>query len=97
MEANKHDEKGDHEGGDKGVNGKKDDKRLVVFNLDGKERQLEKGNYEVSWLKQKFEVPADYELDQVIDGNFEPLKDDQKVKIHGGEVFVSHVRGGGSS
>ena len=86
-------QKGDENGGD----GKSDDKRLVVFNLDGKERQIEKGKYKVSELKQMFGIPADYEFDQVVDGNFEPLKDDEKVKIHGGEVFVSHVRGGGSS
>lgn len=89
MDAQNGDEKGEH--------GKGDDKRLVVFNLDGKERQIEKGKYEVSELKQMFGIPADYELDQVVDGNFEPRKDDEKVKIHGGEVFVSHVRGGGSS
>jgi len=78
-------------------NGNSDEKHLVVFNLDGKEQQIEKGKYQVSLIKQKFGVPADYELDLVVDGTFEPLKDDDDVKIHGGEVLVSHVRGGGSS
>ena len=76
---------------------KPEDKHLVVFNLDGKERQIEKGKYLVSFIKEKFGVPADYEIDLVVDGTFEPLKDSDDVKIHGGEVLVSHVRGGGSS
>lgn len=77
--------------------GHDDEHKLVVFNLDGKEQQIEKGRYQVSFIKQKFGVPADYELDLVVDGTFEPLKDTDEVKIHGGEVLVSHVRGGGSS
>lgn len=74
-----------------------DDKHLVTFNLDGKDRQIEKDKYLVSDIKKRFDIPADYELDLVVDGNFEPLADDDFLKIHGGEVLVSHVRGGGSS
>jgi hypothetical protein len=72
-------------------------KHLVTINVDGKEQQIEKGKYEVADLKKLFGIPADYELDQVINGTFEPLANDASVQIHGGEVFVSHVRGGGSS
>lgn len=82
---------------DGGNAGKPDDKHLVTFNLDGKERQIEKGKHVVSELKQRFGIPAEYELDQVVNGTFEALANDASVKIHGGEVFVSHVRGGGSS
>lgn len=80
-----------------GGQGPKEDKHLVTFNLDGKDREIEKGKYRVSDLKSRFGIAADYELDQVIEGKFEPLANDAEVKIHGGEVFVSHVRGGGSS
>jgi hypothetical protein len=73
------------------------DKHLVTFNLDGKDQQIEKGKYEVADLKQRFGIPADYELDQVVNGTFEPLANDASVKIHGDEVLVSHGRGGGSS
>lgn len=74
-----------------------EDKHMVVFNLDGKDREIEKGKYQVSVLKDKFGIPQDYELDLVVEGTFEPLANDASVKIHGGEVLVSHVRGGGSS
>ena len=81
-----------------GNGGKPDeDKHLVIFNLDGKDREIEKGKYLVGDLKQRFGIPQDYELDLVVNGTFEPLKNDESVKIHGGEVLVSHVRGGGSS
>jgi hypothetical protein len=74
-----------------------EDKHLVTFNLDGKDREIEKGKYLVSDLKNRFGIPQDYELDLVVNGTFEPLANDASVKIHGDEVLVSHVRGGGSS
>jgi len=81
-----------------GNSGKPDEgKHLVTFNLDGKDREIEKGKYLVSDLKQRFGIAQDYELDLVVNGSFEPLKNDESLKIHGGEVLVSHVRGGGSS
>lgn len=36
-------------------------------------------------------------LDQVVDGIFQPLEDNQRITIKGGEVFVSHVRQGGAA
>lgn len=74
-----------------------EDKHVVTFNLDGKDREIEKGKYLVSDLKNQFGIPQDYELDLVVNGTFEPVANDASVKIHGGEVLVSHVRGGGSS
>jgi len=32
-----------------------------------------------------------------VDGHFKPLNDTDRIHIRGGEVFVSHVRTGGSS
>ncbi len=84
----------DHEN-DKG--GEKADKHLVQINLDGNEREIEKGKYLVGTLKKLVRVPDDYELDLVINGEFKPLADDAEIKIKGGEVLVSHVRRGGSS
>ena len=37
------------------------------------------------------------ELDQVTDGEFKPLADQDRITIKGGEIFVSHVPKGGSS
>lgn len=93
-----HEQKHDEGSGQENGSDKHDDaKHLVVFNLDGKDREIEKGKYQVSWLKDKFGIPQDYELDLVVEGTFEPLANDASIKIHGGEVLVSHVRGGGSS
>jgi len=37
------------------------------------------------------------ELEQLIEGKLTPLPDDGAITIKGGEVFMSHVRSGGSS
>ena len=42
-------------------------------------------------------MDANAALDQVVEGVFQPLEDDQRITLKGGEVFVSHVRQGGSS
>jgi hypothetical protein len=69
----------------------------VAVTIDGNRKEIQAGNYEVSVLKTKLGVPADYELDQVIHGEFKELADSAHVEIKGGETFVSHVRRGGSS
>lgn len=70
---------------------------IVQIKLDDIPREIERGKYVVSDLKAQFGVPADYELDQVVNGQFDPLANDAEIKIKGGEVFVSHVSRGGSS
>ena len=70
---------------------------LVKVTIDGQPREIPRGRYVVSELKVKLGVPADYELDIVDKGEFKPLQDADHIEIHGGEVFVSHVRRGGSS
>lgn len=82
---------------DDGHSQKPQNHHLVDVNLDGVLRQIEKGEYIVSDLKAKLGVPADYELDIVVAGQFDPLDDNAVIKIKGGEVLVSHVRRGGSS
>jgi hypothetical protein len=71
--------------------------KVVTVTIDGTPKQIERGKYLVSKLKQVLGVPADYELDEVKHGEFEPLADDGHTHIEGGEVFVSHVRRGGAS
>ena len=69
----------------------------VIITIDGAAKQIERGSYVVSKLKELLGVPADYELDEVKNGEFKPLQDNQHTAIQGGEVFVSHVRRGGAS
>lgn len=71
--------------------------KLVTITVDNKELEIEKGKYIVADLKAKVGVPENYDLDQLIHGKFETLPDTAEVKINGKEIFVSHVRTGGSS
>jgi hypothetical protein len=75
----------------------KPEKHLVTVTVDGQAKQVARGKHVVSEFKTIVGVPADYELDQVVDGEFRPLADDATLHIKGEEVFVSHVRRGGSS
>ena len=75
----------------------KPDNHLVTVTVDGQAKEVARGKYVVSEFKAIVGVPADYELDQVVDGEFGPLADDATLHIKGDEVFVSHVRRGGSS
>jgi hypothetical protein len=36
-------------------------------------------------------------LDEVVHGEFKALDDNSHIDVKGGEIFVSHVRTGGSS
>ena len=69
----------------------------VPVTVDGVVKYVKKGKYLVSEFKVEVGVAADLELDQVVDGEFQALADDAELHIKGGEVFISHVRQGGSS
>jgi len=58
---------------------------------------VHRGEYLVSNFKETVGVGADRALDEVVDGQLKPLNDTEHIHIRGGEVFVSHVRTGGSS
>jgi hypothetical protein len=73
------------------------DRKTVTVTVDDNDIEVERGKYIVSEFKSKVGVPADYDLDQLIHGKFETLIDTDEVKINGKEIFVSHVRTGGSS
>ena len=70
---------------------------LVDVTVDGVKKSVRKGKYIVSEFKAVVGVAPELELDQVIGGEFKPLPNDSEIKIKGGEQFVSHSGGGGSS
>ncbi len=70
---------------------------VVPVTVDNEPKEVHRGNYVVSVFKNEVGVSADRQLDQVIGGEFKPLEDGDHIVIKGGEVFVSHVRTGGSS
>ena len=69
----------------------------VSVTIDGHEKEIQAREYPVMQLKAALGVDPTRDLDQVIDGQLVPLSDSDKIHIRGGEVFISHVRGGGSS
>ena len=71
--------------------------REVTVTVDGKPHEVHRGSYVVSEFKKLIGVDASRELDEVIHGELKPLQDNAHIVIKGGEVFVSHVRTGGSS
>ncbi len=79
-----------------GVTGE-EHKHKVPVTIDGRTVEVASGQYVVSQLKAVLGVDPSRELERVVHGNLVPLKDDEKIAVHKDEVFVSHVRGGGSS
>ncbi len=69
----------------------------VTVTVDGSSHTVHRGSYVVSEFKKLVGVDPAKELEQVIHGEFKPLDDSAHIVIKGGEVFVSHVRTGGSS
>jgi len=74
----------------------REDKKVKI-DVDNHPEHVLPGTYQVSELKTLVNVPADKDLDQVIDGNLTTLADTATITINGGEIFFSHVRRGGSS
>jgi hypothetical protein len=72
-------------------------KKDVAVKVDGKTHHVPEGTYVVSEFKKLVGVPPSKELDEVVHGELKPLDDNQTIHIKGGEVFISHVRQGGSS
>lgn len=77
--------------------GKDHGKDKVKVTIDGTVKSIHRGSYVVQELKAALEVDPSLALDEVINGKFEPLDDTHRITIKGGEIFVSHVRQGGSS
>jgi len=69
----------------------------VPVTIDNRTVEVQAREWVVSQLKAALSVDASRELERVVDGKLVPLDDNAKIHIRGGEVFVSHVRGGGSS
>lgn len=70
---------------------------LVEVVVDQTPRKVEAGSYLVSAFKREVGVPAEKELDQIVNGTITPLDDNATIVITGGEVFISHERTGGAS
>ena len=69
----------------------------VRITVDGVAKDLKKGEYSLAEFREAAGIASDLEVDKVVDGVFVPLDDNAEVHIKGGEVFISHVRQGGSA
>lgn len=69
----------------------------VKITIDKVVTAIRPGRHTVTEIKKLGGVPQADELEQLIDGKLKPLPDDGTVTIKGGEIFMSHVRSGGSS
>ena len=69
----------------------------VEVTVDNKAHHLFPGPYVVSTFKEIVHVPATKVLEQVVGGELKLLDDAATIELKGGEVFISHVRTGGSS
>lgn len=70
---------------------------LVKVEINGKPKEILRGDYTGATLKVALGVPPSDELDLIVKGEFRPIGDNQEIKIKGGEKFVSHVGQGASS
>jgi hypothetical protein len=74
-----------------------ENRHTIKVTVDDKPKDIRPGNRLVSEFKEEVGVDASLALDQVVDGVFKPLEDSNRIHPKGGEIFVSHVRTGGSS
>lgn len=70
---------------------------LVEITINGKPFKLKRGKYTVSALKKIGGVPAQDELNQLVDGRLKPLDNNDTVLIKGCEQFISCKPDGASS
>jgi hypothetical protein len=69
----------------------------VEITVDHKPHHVFPGSYVVSTFKEIIHVPNAKVLEQVVTGELKLLADDATIEIKASEVFISHVRTGGSS
>lgn len=69
----------------------------VQITINNASYPIHRGLRTVADIKTVGHVPSVDQLDQLIDGTFQALKNDASVVIHGGEVFVSYPQTGASS
>lgn len=92
MEPNKQEEKKDAE-----KEHPEHHPKQVEVTVDRKKHKVAPGARIVAAFKAEVRVDPAKELEEIVDGKLVPLADDATITIKGGEVFVSHVRRGGSS
>jgi hypothetical protein len=65
--------------------------------VDTRRFVLQPGPYEVATFKKVCGIPLADDLDQLVNRKLKPIADDATIDIEGCEIFISHVKDGGSS
>jgi hypothetical protein len=71
--------------------------RTVTIFVNNTPIHLHRGRYDVATLKQLSGVPLADDLDELVGNKLNHVPDNATIHIEGCEVFVSHVKDGGSS
>lgn len=81
------------------VNNNSDEHRkdYVKIVINDVEKEIHRGRRTVVEIKEIGNVPLNHALEQVVDGVLTPLDDNGSVVIKGDEIFVSHIKDGGSA
>ncbi len=73
------------------------DKETVTITIDDKTWTIHRGSHTIIELKTLAGIPLAYAMNQAIEGQLEPLSDNGRVTVKGGEIFISHPKDGSSS
>lgn len=73
-------------------------KEIVTIQMDDVSHPIHRGHETVADIKTACKVPASDVIEMIgEDGKLQLLDDNGSLTIKGGEKFISHKRGGGSS
>lgn len=70
---------------------------IVSITINDVDKEIHRGRKTVEEIKKIGGVSLNHMLEQVIDRKLTPLDDNSSVVIKGGEIFVSHIKDGGSA
>ena len=70
---------------------------LVQIFVNGDPHEVRPGRWLVARLKAKVGIDAALVLAEVTPDGLKDLADDEHIRVHAGEKFISHARSGGSS
>ncbi len=76
---------------------KEEGSNFVTIIIDKKPFDIDSGKYSGTELKTIGNVPLEYELEQIVEGQFIPIEDNKILIIKGKEEFISHPKDGQSS
>ncbi len=69
----------------------------VTIHVNNKEVFLHPGHYEVATRKKLSGVPLAEDHDELVECKLKPIPDQGTIHINGCEIFISHIKDGGSS